>query len=322
MAEVEVKCEENSFSTPNKQHNESVEITMTSMSEEEASTPQRSKSPVLPKSTGTRSPEKHSTTTKSLEVPRLKAWSKQSPWSLSKTDRFKGSQVVSPNSTHYSPNLSSLEIKDGTLGAFKSTSPRFKDPKIQSPPPTQYFAENVDIENMKKGSLVNCSFTSTTKRSYEVEEKPRSPSPVAYSPNVSSIDKNKAVVSSFKSKFDRFKDPKVESPPSTKYSPRGSAFSVKKEPSSAFNSHSPRLTIHKTKVDSPPPTKYDVDSVTTDFKKVTPSPVPFASNTDRWTALRFEEKERQLFRPDPGKYYQYHIPEIYDIGIVARNKNK
>jgi len=269
-------------------------------------TPERSKSPSLP-----RSAEKKPIW-KTPEAPRFKSWSKPSAWSASKLDRFKDEKPQTPPATKYNLNTSSMEPKDFSA-AFKSCSPRFKDPKVEVPPPTRYSV--VDPTSKPNGVLVGTCFKTTSKRQYEITEKPRSPGP-QYDPVISAIDTKKgAAVSSFRSSVDRFKPERVSTPPATKYNVNTSTFQTKKSQTSlSFGSTSPRFD--KQRSNSPPATKYDMSKYS-DFKKpIISSPTGFASSSDRFFSA--SEKEAKL-KPSVGAY---NIPQNLDEILSSRPSRK
>ncbi|EFC40581.1 Hypothetical protein NAEGRDRAFT_71533 [Naegleria gruberi] len=272
-------------------------------------TPVRSKSPTLPKEKGTKSSERMRESWKTPEEYKSKAWTKPSAWGASKMDRFKDSKQEAPPATKYNLNLSSLEIKEFN-SMFKSQSPRFKDARVETPPATKYSVFDPNLS--KKGDLTSTCFKTTTKREYETEIKPKSPGPLVYEPVIQAIDAKKAVVSSFRSSFDRFREKTPSSPPSTKYNTATSSFSTVKKEATSFGSTSPRFD--KVRTQAPPATKYDTSKYS-DFNK-TNSPnnagsAQFRSSTDRF--FRASEKAAKLTPPAT----KYTIPSNLDE-IISR----
>ncbi|KAG2375332.1 hypothetical protein C9374_009955 [Naegleria lovaniensis] len=258
------------------------------------STPVRSNSPTLPEKKHKKTPSENVRASwKTPENMKFKSWSKPSPWSASKAERFKEENMLTPPPTKYNMNLSSLDSKE-FASIFKSQSPRFKEPKIETPPPTKY---NVVDPNLKHGDLVSASFKTTTKREFEMDKKPTSPSCTQYSPVTSSIDLKNGIISSFRSSVDRFKLPTPSTPPPTKYNVNSSTFQVKKD-NKAFGSLSPRFVEPKSY--TPPSTMYDTNKYSDFCKQVTKNTSsPFSSTSPRFFDLTMKEATKT---PPAGAY--------------------
>nr|CAG4719396.1 unnamed protein product [Naegleria fowleri] len=258
------------------------------------STPVRSKSPTLPAKKDKKTPSENVRASwKTPENMKFKSWSKPSPWSASKAERFKDENVLTPPPTKYNVNLSSMDSKE-FASIFKSQSPRFKEPKIETPPPTKY---NVVDPNLKHGDLASVSFKTTTKREFEMDRKPTSPGCTQYSPVTSSMDFKHGIVSSFRSSVDRFKLPTPLTPPPTKYNVNTSTFKVKKD-NKAFGSMSPRFVEPKSC--TPPSTTYDTSKYSDFCKQVTKNTSsPFSTSASRFFDLTLKEASKV---PPAGAY--------------------
>jgi hypothetical protein len=155
-------------------------------------------------------------------------------------------KVEGPPVGQYSPNTSSFQKKPPSRTSFGSSSPRFIEGKQDSPPCGSYAIPTSPVHSSRKGEPSSAAFKGSSPRFKEPKQ--NSPPPGNYNPIVDPFNKlrkeKEQASASFRSKTERLSHPKSSTPPPTNYSVP-STFKSSSVPSAAFNSKTPRSSGHK-----------------------------------------------------------------------------
>lgn len=131
--------------------------------------------------------------------------------------RFPDPKPETPSSTYYDVSTSSFKSANRLSASFKSDTPRLHHKDTNCAPPCTIYS----VQPMLKKTIPACSsFKATSKRF--VDPKTHAPPPTSYTqPSSFNIPKRKM---NFLSSSQRFRDPKPETPPATAYNPNVTAF--------------------------------------------------------------------------------------------------
>jgi hypothetical protein len=193
-----------------------------------------------------------------------RSWQTRSPGFASQSPRFPDPKSESPPLNTYQVETSSFrEGSHSPSHQFKSTSPRFTSTKATSPSPTHYTVPDQEVGSTRRGELAQTAFKTTTKRFDYQNTKEKAPAVGHYNPV-----------------FDPFNSMQVN----------------KERPSSPFKSASHRFPDSKS--DAPSPTTYEAP---TSFRKIEQIP-PMSAFSSGSPRIGFQDAHIDPEIPSATKY--------------------